>query len=379
MTLRPSTPRVLVADDQGDILEALRLLLTDAGFDADLVSTVGDVESHVAEQTYDLVLMDLNYTRDTTSGREGLDLVDRIRARDAALPIVVMTGWGSIDTAVEAMRRGARGFVQKPWDDATLVEVVRREVHDGRVVRNRDARTAREQEEARLIQRALLPAVMPDLDGCTLAAVWTPASGIGGDCYDVMRFSPTRAAIAIADVIGHGLPAALLMSNLQAAVRAFATPAAEPHDVCTSVNRLLCRNVAAGKFVSFCYAVVDLTAGTVVYANAGHNPPALVRADGRVDRFDRTGLVLGVTADWTYTSGTSTLDPGDRLVFFTDGITEAASADDAEFGDDRLIDTIRRHRREPADTLARSLSEAVSTWTGGTFQDDATLIVLARE
>ena len=169
------------------------------------------------------------------------------------------------------------------------------------------------------------------------------------------------------------------MSNLQAAVRAFATPAAEPHDVCTSVNRLLCRNVAAGKFVSFCYAVVDLAAGTVVYANAGHNPPALVRSDGRVDRFDRTGLVLGVTADWTYTSGTTTIDPGDRLVFFTDGITEATSADDVEFGDDRLVEAIRRHRTAPADALARTLSDAVSAWTGGTFQDDATLIVLARD
>jgi sigma-B regulation protein RsbU (phosphoserine phosphatase) len=220
---------------------------------------------------------------------------------------------------------------------------------------------------------------MPALDGCTLAAVWTPASGIGGDCYDVVRFSPTRAAIAIADVIGHGLPAALLMSNLQAAVRAFATPTADPQDVCTSVNRLLCRNVAAGKFVSFCYAVVDLAAGTVVYANAGHNPPALVRADGRVDRFDRTGLVLGVTADWAYTSGTARLDAGARLVFFTDGITEATSPADEQFGDDRLVDTIRGHRAQSADALARTLSDAVSAWTGGTFQDDATLIVLARQ
>jgi sigma-B regulation protein RsbU (phosphoserine phosphatase) len=220
---------------------------------------------------------------------------------------------------------------------------------------------------------------MPDLDGCTLAAVWTPAEGIGGDCYDVVRFSPTRAAIAIADVIGHGLPAALLMSNLQAAVRAFAMPAAAAHDVCTSVNRLLCRNVATGKFVSFCYAVVDVAAGTVVYANAGHNPPALVRADGRVDRFDRTGLVLGVTADWAYTSGTTTIARGDRLVCFTDGITEATSADDEEFGDQRLVDLVRDHRTTPADTLARTLSDAVSAWTGGTFQDDATLIVLARD
>src|SRR5690349_9996491 len=124
-------PRVLVADDQTDILEALRLLLGDAGFETDLVNSVPDVLERLNGERYDLLLMDLNYTRDTTSGREGLELLDQARGRDAGLPIVVMTGWGSIDTAVEAMRRGARSFVQKPWDDLTLVEVVRREVDEG--------------------------------------------------------------------------------------------------------------------------------------------------------------------------------------------------------------------------------------------------------
>jgi sigma-B regulation protein RsbU (phosphoserine phosphatase) len=371
--------RVLDADDQTDILQALRFLLLELNCDIDLVSSVDDVMVHLQKQTYDLLLMDLNYTRDTTSGKEGLALLDRAHSHDPMLPIVVMTGWGSIDTAVEAMRRGAKSFVQKPWEDSVLVEIVQRELGDGLAVRQRDARHAREQEEARLIQRTLLPSAMPQISTCEVAARWQPASGIGGDCYDLVRFNATRFGVSIADVVGKGLPAALLMSNLQAAVRAFATEEARPSQVTASVNRLLCRNIAVGKFVTFAYAIIDAEAGVIDYANAGHNPPALVRADGRVDRFDRTGLVLGVTADWTYTSGTSTLDPGDRLVVFTDGITEAASADDAEFGDDRLIDTIRRHRREPADTLARSLSEAVSTWTGGTFQDDATLIVLARE
>ena len=120
--------------------------------------------------------------------------------------------------------------------------------------------------------------------GCDIARSWTPASGIGGDCYDVLRFSDDRVAVSIADVVGKGLPAALLMSNLQAAVRAFATASAAPHDVCTSVNRLLCRNIASGKFVTFCYAVVDTGAATVTYANAGHFPPVLVHADGRTER-----------------------------------------------------------------------------------------------
>jgi sigma-B regulation protein RsbU (phosphoserine phosphatase) len=370
-------PRILVADDQTDILQALRLLLTDAGFETDLVSSVGGVLDRVVERPYDLLLMDLNYTRDTTSGREGLELLDRVRTHDTTLPVVVMTGWGSIDTAVEAMRRGARSFVQKPWDDLTLVEVVRRDIEDGMAARRRDARVAKEQDEARLIQRALLPPVMPEVKGCSLAALWTPASGIGGDCYDVLRFSGTRLAVSIADVVGKGLPAALLMSNLQAAVRAFSTAAAEPHDVCASVNRLLCRNIASGKFVTFCYAVIDTEAMTVAYANAGHFPPILMRANGTAEQLAPTGLVLGVSSDWAYTSGVIELGHGDRLVCYTDGITEALAPDDGEFGEERLIETIRSLRAEPPDRLARTVSDAVAAWTGGSPQDDATLIVAA--
>jgi len=321
--------------------------------------------------------MDLNYTRDTTSGREGLDLLERVRTHDHTLPVVVMTGWGSIETAVEAMRRGARSFVQKPWDDTTLVEVVRREIDEGFASRRRDAKVAREHDEARLIQRALLPAAMPDMRGCELGALWTPASGIGGDCYDVLRFGDNRVALSIADVVGKGLPAALLMSNLQAAVRAFATATAAPQDVCTSVNRLLCRNISSGKFVTFCYAVVDTATRTVSYANAGHFPPVLLHADGNVERLAPTGLVLGVAPDWTYLSGSARIGSGDRLVCFTDGITEANNPAGDEFGEDRLIDAIRAHHNESADRLARTIADAVAAWTGGAPQDDATLIVVA--
>ena len=374
-----SASRILVADDQLDILQALRLLLVDAGYETDLVSSVGDVMERMSERAYDLLLMDLNYTRDTTSGREGLELLDRVRSKDAGLPVVVMTGWGSIETAVEAMRRGARSFVQKPWDDRTLVEVVEREVAEGQAARRRDARFSRDYEEARQIQRALLPAVMPVLDGCQIAARWTPASGIGGDCFDALRISDTRVVIAIADVVGKGLPAALLMSNLQAAVRAFATPDAQPHEVCSSVNRLLCRNIASGKFVTFCYAVVDLERGLVSYANAGHNPPMLIRADGRVEYLATTGLVLGVSSDWAYTTGTATFSPGDRLVCYTDGMTEARSNDDEEYGEERLARLAARTPGGCAESLVDTLNAAVVAWTNGPAQDDATLIVVERE
>jgi serine phosphatase RsbU (regulator of sigma subunit) len=371
-------PQILVADDQPDILQALRLLLVDAGFEVDLVSSVRDVVDRMAQRSYDLLLMDLNYTRDTTSGREGLDLLERVRAKDAALPVVVMTGWGSIETAVEAMRRGARSFVQKPWDNTILVEVVAREIADGQAARRRDARFSRDFEEARQIQRALLPASMPTLRGCQIAARWTPAASIGGDCYDVLRFSDTRVALSIADVVGKGLPAALLMSNLQAAVRAFATPAADPSEVCSSVNRLLCRNIASGKFVTFCYAVIDLEQGQVSYANAGHNAPFIVRTDGSIDHLTTTGLVLGVSSDWTYTTGSTSFGPGDRLVCFTDGMSEARSAADEEYGEERLAQLAAGTPAGNAEQLADTLSAAVLAWTNGPAQDDATLIVVER-
>ena len=107
--------RLLVADDQADVLEALRWLLTGEGYEPDFVNSTDAVMERLRAHDFDLLLMDLNYTRDTTSGREGLELISRVRAHDASLPIVVMTGWGSIDTAVEAMRRGAKSFVHMPW------------------------------------------------------------------------------------------------------------------------------------------------------------------------------------------------------------------------------------------------------------------------
>jgi sigma-B regulation protein RsbU (phosphoserine phosphatase) len=147
--------------------------------------------------------------------------------------------------------------------------------------------------------------------------------------------------------------------------------------VCSNVNRLLCRNIAPGKFVTLCYAVIDTAQRTVSYANAGHNPPFLVHADGSVDRLSPTGLVLGVIPDWHYDSGSLPVASGDRLVFFTDGITEALSPAGDEFADERLIELLVTHRWDPPGHLIQRISEAVADWTGGSAQDDATLIAVA--
>lgn len=368
--------RVLVADDQPDLLDALRLLLKPEGIHIEAVTSPEAALAAIEGGGFDLLLMDLNYTGDTTSGREGIDLVERVKAADALLPVVVMTGWGSVDLAVEAMRRGVRDFVQKPWDNLQLVATLRHEIEEGRKRRRAQQDLARELDEARRIQQKLLPAALPQVPGWDIAASWQPASGVGGDCYDALMFGESRVALSIADVVGKGIPAALLMSNLQAAVRAFAIEATAPGALCGQINRILCGNIMEGRFISFFYCVVDATMRTLTYANAGHYPPVLVRANGGVERLDAGGPVLGVFENGSYDHAAVPFGSGDRLVLFTDGITEARNDDDEEFGEDRLIASAVAHRDCDAYVLQARLSETVSRFTGGRYQDDATLIVV---
>jgi sigma-B regulation protein RsbU (phosphoserine phosphatase) len=169
------------------------------------------------------------------------------------------------------------------------------------------------------------------------------------------------------------------MSNLQAAVRAFASDVVEPRDLCQQVNRILCGNIAEGRFISFFYALLDAATGTLIYTNAGHYQPMLVRTDGTPERLEVGGPVLGVIPEAEYEQGQISIGPGDRLVLFTDGLTEARGAADEEFGEQRLLDALVEHRGCSAPALQARLADAVLSFTGGRLQDDATLMVLAAD
>jgi sigma-B regulation protein RsbU (phosphoserine phosphatase) len=370
-----ATPRVLVADDQLDVLLALRLLLRSAGLQVDDAASVTEVRARLDTAEYDLLLMDLNYARDTTSGAEGLALLADVHARDPLLPVLVMTGWGSIDTAVEAMRRGACGFVHKPWDNEALTVAIRREVEHGRALRSTHRRAAREQLEAQAIQRALLPADLPRIAGCDVGARWQPAATFGGDLYDVTLLGDDRVAISIGDVSGKGLPAALLMANVQASVRACAALDQSPGAVMSRLNRDLSRNVALRRFVTLVVAIYDGAARRLIYCNAGHPAPLLVRADESVVRLETGGTVLGAFEDSAFNEATIDIASGDRLVLFTDGITEAAQADGRQFGDEALLDVLHAPRGASAGAIADTVLHASSAFAVDGFQDDATVLV----
>ncbi|MCZ6857637.1 MAG: sigma-54 dependent transcriptional regulator, partial [Gemmatimonadetes bacterium] len=153
MTKNNHTPRILIADDQPDVLQALRLLLKGEGMSADTVSSPSDVMGAVETSEYDLILMDMNYTRDTTSGQEGFDLLKKIQRLDGTLPIVVMTAWSSVEGAVEAMRRGAKDYVEKPWDDGRILATILTQMELGRALR----KTQRLEDENRRLRQDGLP------------------------------------------------------------------------------------------------------------------------------------------------------------------------------------------------------------------------------
>jgi sigma-B regulation protein RsbU (phosphoserine phosphatase) len=231
-----------------------------------------------------------------------------------------------------------------------------------------------ELKRAREIQQMLLPSKLPQLAGAQIAGAWQPAREVGGDYFDVIPLEK-RVGICMGDVAGKGITAALLMANLQASVRAFATADATPREVCTKLNKFLCANIVSGKFVTFFYAVFDAESRTLVYENAGHNPGLLVRANGAVESLRGDGAVLGVIADWGYQDFTVQLQPGDKLLLSTDGITEAENAQLEEFGDQRLLEAAKGDTASALDTQ-RTIMQRVSAFCGGNFRDDATLLVL---
>jgi phosphoserine phosphatase RsbU/P len=198
---------------------------------------------------------------------------------------------------------------------------------------------------------------------------------VGGDCFDTLGFGNVLG-VSIADIAGKGLPAALLMSNLQAAVRAFAQDAVSPASINNSINRLLCRNMASGRFATFCYARIEPASGRIVYSNAGHNPPLLIRPGGAVEKLGDGGMVLGIFPDNQYEQAEMTLTAGDRLLFYTDGITEARNPEGEEYGEDRLAEVALAVREGSAETIKDAVLTNVNAFTNGKFEDDATLIVV---
>jgi phosphoserine phosphatase RsbU/P len=371
-----ATARVLIADDQAHVRDALGLLLKSNGYRTKTVSDPLRVVEALNSERFDVVLLDMNYERDTTAGGEGLELVSEIRKRDRNLPMIVMTAWGSVDLAVEAMRRGASEFVQKPWDNRQLLSKLQTQIDRARTLRIAQRCHEEELREAREIQNRLLPKELPEVADYEIAAMTRPAHCVGGDYYDVVRVSERDTILLIADVAGKGLPAALLMSNLQAAVKPLLWQNLAPRELCRRLNRILCEVTPLGKFVSFFCGVLDSQDDRLVYCNAGHNPPIVVRGRDAAIELNAAGAVLGQFPDWVYEQSEIQLQSGDALLLFTDGLIEAFNEKEEPFGEGSLVRIAQEKAGAPALELMESLLDAASKHCGGHFQDDASVVIV---
>ena len=238
----------------------------------------------------------------------------------------------------------------------------------------------REMRLARSIQERLLPHQVPEVPGYDIATLALASRHMAGDYFDLVSLPDGRTLIAVADVAGKGAPAALLMANLQACLHLLAAEVADGLDLGLAtqrVNRLVCRNTEATSFITFFWGV--LGGDRLAYVNAGHNPPRLVRAGGRVDTLDEGGLLLGVLPDASYETGEVHFAEGDALVLYTDGVTEARSGD-SEFGEERLDAVLIEKRQATAAELVNEVHAEVAQWTAGALpEDDLTLLVVKRE
>jgi serine phosphatase RsbU (regulator of sigma subunit) len=239
---------------------------------------------------------------------------------------------------------------------------------------------AKDLEQAADIQRRLLPVRSPEVPGIDLAGYNAPCRTVGGDYYDFLTYPDGRVAMIVADVSGKGMPAALLMSSLQARVQVLFDDPTDLAALVARLNRIIVNNSPSNRFISFFIGVLDPQNGQITYVNAGHNPPLLVHCTGTVEKLEGTGLLLGIMAAAPYQQKTCHLEPGDVVVLFSDGVTEAARLDvDEEFGEDRLAAALTELSCDSAKSIIESINKRVQEFTSGApAADDITLVVARR-
>ncbi|MBV8569094.1 MAG: SpoIIE family protein phosphatase, partial [Acidobacteriaceae bacterium] len=276
-----------------------------------------------------------------------------------------------------------RPFGQEDLDLLTVMaNVAAIRIEHARLAEVEQAEKLMESELAQAsdIQRTLLPTEAPFYEGYDLAGFNLPCHTVGGDYYDFIPYADGRLALVVGDVSGKGLPAAVLMSGLQARVRMLRETSPDPSSAVCLLNRSLAERCPPGKFITFFYALLDPKTGSLHYSIAGHNYPVLLRANGTVEKLSGIGTVLGLFPDASFELKRTELNPGDLLALYSDGVTEAISIGTGEeLGEDRLADFLHHYRARSAAEIVAALTEYVRRWNGGNpFTDDFTVLLVKR-
>ncbi len=332
-----------------------------------------------AHPNIDLVLTDINMPE-----MDGLTLLSHLAELKLMLKSIVVSAYGDLDNIRTAMNRGAFDFVTKPINfqdleitiDKTLAQVYA--LKQALVAREQLVAMQREMQVAGELQKSILPTRFPESVRFALHAKMLPAKDVGGDFYDFFFLEDNHIGLVIADVSGKGVPAAIFMAVSRTLLRLHALQGLEPGECLRRVNELLSIENPAAMFVTTFYGVFNYQTGELSYANGGHNPPYRLSPRGQAKPLARTGgVALGVMEGLKYTSKTLMLEPGESLLLYTDGITEAMDQADALYGEGRLEIFLEQHVGATPEVLVEQLILAVQEFAVNTPQaDDMTLLAL---
>ena len=378
--------KILVVDDEPDLEHLMRQRLrrdVRAGrfelfFAHNGVQALAKLE---ADREIDMVLSDINMPE-----MDGLTLLDQIPNVDPNIRAVIISAYGDMQNIRTAMNRGAFDFVTKPIDFNDLRITIDKTMAHLAVMRealaSRDKLVALQNEldVARKMQQSILPTVFPQLPNCELYGHMVAAREVGGDFFDVVKLADGRYGLAIADVSGKGVPAAMFMMSSRTLLKGAAIGTPHPGNVLREVNDVLEQDNESLMFVTLFYGVYDPATGELTYANGGHNPPLIVHSDGTSMELPQTnGVALGVMGGMEYEQSKITLEPGDTAVFYTDGVSEAMNGENEEFGMDRFSQVFANTPPSGAIAANKAVFEAVQQFADGTPQsDDITCLVLRR-
>ena len=376
--------KILVVDDEPDLeplmLQRMRRDIRAGRYKFVFAQNgVEALEKLHQDNDIDMVLSDINMPQ-----MDGLTLLEQIPKVDPNIRSVIISAYGDMKNIRTAMNRGAFDFVTKPLDfedlQVTIDRTLRNMAEWREALQARDKLVAlqNELEVARGMQQSILPTQFPKEPSYTVYGKMQPAHNVGGDFFDVVHLSDGRLGLAVADVSDKGVPAALFMMSSRTLLKGAAIGLALPGEVLREVNDLLFEDNEGGMFVTVLYAVYDPSSRELTYANGGHNSPLVVHADGTSALLPLTdGIALGIARDLPYKQNAVTLSPGDTIIFYTDGVTEAMNGEQEQFGLDPLSEFFRTNPpRNPEETTA-AIFEDVNAFAGEAPQsDDITCLVL---
>ena len=382
----PAPYKILVVDDEVDLeplmLQRMRRQIRSGQYTFVFARNgVEAMELLNRDQSIDMVVSDINMPE-----MNGLTLLNEIAKLDSDIRAIIISAYGDMDNIRMAMNRGAFDFVTKPLDFSDLRITIDRtlahmeEWREAMETRDRLVSLQNELNVATGIQRSILPTVFPSGPGYRTHAGMEPARNVGGDFFDFMSLYNDRVGLAVADVSDKGVPAALFMMSSRTLLKGAALGSLGPGAVLSEVNRLLCDENDAMMFVTVFYGTYNPSSGELVYANGGHNPPALAHADGSSSVLPTTeGIALGVADGFDYEERSVILKPGDTLVLYSDGVTEAMNEAGEEYGMERLQEVIAATSSGGAEEVTRAIFDSVKEFAGDAPQsDDITCLTLSR-